>query len=222
MNKLVQGIFFPVGEEIEPLPIAVGDHTNINALIGGHFDCVRRNFDPEELYEASGRPDDAEPFVCVGYVHDEGILLGLPLNKLATVVFGQQLYGDVVVVSGTSPTGEYDGENYDVPTWFGNAVHNGSLVEASEIVENLSEIASCLATAVREGMINRDEILMSILESAQGNEDARAIIAMLTMYGRLRKEGLIEKYVSEESNLPDDWEVTDDDIEEFFNKLGGN
>lgn len=223
MSKQVQGILFPVGEDTEPLPISVGDHININAIVGGHFDAVRRAFTPEEL-GGEDAPEGAEPFVAVGYVHDEGRIINLPLNKLATVVFGQELYGDVVLVSGTSPDGEYDGENYDVPTWFADAVHNGSLAEATVLVEKMSEVASCLALAVREGLATRDDVLLAIVGASQGDENAEQILSMLTTYGRLRRAGEIDAYVSTDtkSDLPSDWEVTDDELEQFFNNLGGN
>lgn len=223
MSKQVQGILFPIGEDTEPLPIAVGDHININALVGGHFDAVRREFTPEEL-AGEDAPDGAQPFVAVGYVHDEGRIINLPLNKLATVVFGQELYGDVVLVSGTSPDGEYDGDNYDVPTWFADAVHNGSLAEASVLVERMSEVASCLALAVREGMATRNQVLLLIVGAGSGNEDAQESLSLLTAYGRLRLAGEIEPYVSTDTNsseFPADWELSDEDIENFFNSLGG-
>lgn len=223
MSKQVQGILFPVGEDTEPLPISVGDHININALVGGHFDAVRRAFTPEEI-GGEYAPEGAIGFVAVGYVHDEGRIINLPLNKLATVVFGQELYGDVVLVSGTSPDGEYDGENYDVPTWFADAVHNGSLAEATVLVEKMSEVASCLALAVREGLASRDDVLLAIVGASQGDENAEQILSMLTTYGRLRRAGEIDAYVSidTKSDLPSDWEVTDDELEQFFNNLGGN
>jgi len=224
MSKQVQGILFPVGEDTEPLPISVGDHMNINALVGGHFDAVRRAFTPEEL-GAEDAPEGATPFVAVGYVHDEGRIINLPLNKLATVVFGQELYGDVVLVSGTEPdTLEYDGENYDVPTWFADAVHNGSLAQATVLVEKMSEVASCLALAVREGLATREDVLLAIVGVSQGDEYAEEVLSMLTNYGRLRRAGDIDAYVSTDTNtnLPSDWEVTDEELEEFFNNLGGN
>lgn len=68
----------------------------LNELCGGWIDCVRN--------------DD-----IVGYVNDEGLLIGLDANVLASVLFGRPLVGDVVVLGALSEEGEYDGENYDVP-----------------------------------------------------------------------------------------------------------
>jgi hypothetical protein len=68
----------------------------LNELCGGWIDCVRN--------------DD-----IVGYVNDEGLLIGLDPNVLASVLFGRPLVGDVVVLGALSEEGEYDGENHDVP-----------------------------------------------------------------------------------------------------------
>lgn len=68
----------------------------LNELCGGWIDCVRN----EDI---------------VGYVNDEGLLIGLDPNVLASVLFGRPLVGDVVVLGALSEEGEYDGENHDVP-----------------------------------------------------------------------------------------------------------
>jgi hypothetical protein len=78
------------------------DDGNFGAVIrefcGGHFDCVRVN--------------DTQ---VVLYVHDEGHLIGLPINPVATAFARQILAGTVVMVGSHSPQGVYDGENYSVP-----------------------------------------------------------------------------------------------------------
>ena len=68
----------------------------LNELCGGWIDYVRN----EDI---------------VGYVNDEGLLIGLDANVLASVLFGRPLVGDVVVLGALSEEGEYDGENHDVP-----------------------------------------------------------------------------------------------------------
>jgi len=75
----------------------INAHTEINRLVGGWFDCVNRH-----------------GFTV--YVHDEGLLIGLRPNNAATLITGQVLVGDVVLVGNLSPSGEYDGENYEPPT----------------------------------------------------------------------------------------------------------
>lgn len=71
-------------------------YDRLNELCGGWLDCVRL--------------DDV-----VGYVNDEGLLIGLTPNVFASALFGQPLVGDCVVVGSLNESGEYDGENHDVP-----------------------------------------------------------------------------------------------------------
>lgn len=71
----------------------------LQTMVGGLIDCVRN--------------DD-----LVGYVNDEGLLMGLPLNGWASLMLGQPLVGDVVIVGGYNKAGYYDGENHDIPEWF--------------------------------------------------------------------------------------------------------
>jgi len=65
-------------------------------VVGGWIDAVR-----------------AEDFV--GYVNDEGLLIGLDYNPVASALFGQTLVGNVAVVGAFDSNGVYDGENHDVP-----------------------------------------------------------------------------------------------------------
>jgi hypothetical protein len=74
-------------------------HTLIHEIVGGWFDCVRG----EEI---------------VGYVHDEGLLIGLPVNAVASMLFQRPLVGDCVVIGSLNERGEYDGENHDVPATY--------------------------------------------------------------------------------------------------------
>lgn len=46
-----------------------------------------------------------------GYVNDEGLLIGLPLNPIASILFGRYLVGDVVVCGAVDD----DGNDTDVP-----------------------------------------------------------------------------------------------------------
>jgi hypothetical protein len=72
-------------------------HKVIHDIVDGWFDCVRQ-----------------EQFV--GYVNDEGLLIGLPVNIVASVLFGRPLVGNCVILGSLNENGEYDGENYDVPS----------------------------------------------------------------------------------------------------------
>lgn len=74
-------------------------HVVLNEICGGWIDCVRN--------------DDV-----VGYVHDEGLLIGLSPNALASLLFGRPLVGNCVVLGALNAQGEYDGENHDVPPMY--------------------------------------------------------------------------------------------------------
>ena len=88
--------------EVIPLELTNNnDHEIIRESVGGWFDCVR-NHDRR----------------IVGYVHDEGLLLDMEPNYLASALFMREIRGNVVVVNGYNEDGEYDGESYDLPTEF--------------------------------------------------------------------------------------------------------
>lgn len=71
----------------------------IRQTVGGHFDCVR---------DRAGRSH--------AYCHDEGLLLGLPINPIATAFFGRIIAGDVVVFGSLNAEGVADGYEYSVST----------------------------------------------------------------------------------------------------------
>lgn len=104
-------------------------HQAINELVGGWFDCVR-NYDNDEPTSQ-----------IVGYIHDEGLLIGLPINYVASALFARPLVGDCVIVGALSEQGDYDGENHDLPEAFltsdfatlAQEVHNDPQVR--EVVE---------------------------------------------------------------------------------------
>lgn len=88
--------------EIEPLELNnETDAELIREKIGGWFDCVR-----------------SHEKKIVGYVHDEGLIIGLPANPVATFLFDQLLAGDCVIVGSYSEKGEYDGESHELPSHF--------------------------------------------------------------------------------------------------------
>jgi hypothetical protein len=52
------------------------------------------------------------------YVHDEGLLIGLKANAIASVLTNRLIVGDVLIVGNRDKQGNYDGENHDVPAMF--------------------------------------------------------------------------------------------------------
>lgn len=52
------------------------------------------------------------------YVHDEGLLLGFPVNAIGSVLASRLIVGNVIFVGNKSPEGVYDGADYDAPHMF--------------------------------------------------------------------------------------------------------
>lgn len=77
-----------------------GEQSNYEVIrdgVGGLLDTVRN-----------------DEVVC--YVHDEGLLIGLPVNVVASMLFQRPLVGDVVLVGYLNEYGESDGYDYDLPS----------------------------------------------------------------------------------------------------------
>jgi hypothetical protein len=102
-------------------------HTLIHEIVGGWFDCVRG----EEI---------------VGYVHDEGLLIGLPVNAVASMLFQRPLVGDCVVIGSLNEKGEYDGENHDVPV----AYTSGRFFDFAKEIAEMEVIKEMLAKTISE------------------------------------------------------------------------
>lgn len=79
--------------------VTKGDSFSINELVGGWFDAVTSTDTTVDL---------------VGYVHDEGLLLGLPMNPVATALFGKIIVGPCVVFRCVNEKNKYDGEDYSL------------------------------------------------------------------------------------------------------------
>ena len=98
----------------------------INTAVGGWFDAVH--------------PYPNDDLNIVGYVHDEGLLMGLEPNPVASALFGRFLVGTVVVVGALNEEGKYDGDSHSVGqdaidrlTWLcsAQAMWKDHLVESS-------------------------------------------------------------------------------------------
>ena len=96
---MIQAIL--ITTENEAIRVELPDTGSLHTLqdhVGGLIDVVRR--------------DD-----FVGYVNDEGLLIGLDFNLMASALFNQYLVGNVVIVGALNENGEYDGDNHDTPSW---------------------------------------------------------------------------------------------------------
>lgn len=141
----------------------------IQAKVGGYIDSVKT--------QAINEADDTE-MVLVGYVHDEGRILDMPLNPLASIVFNRELVGDVVLVNGTNPeNGDYDGENYDLPLDFINYIMHMH-PEVVRMLQFSKGLSSSVALAYRAGVVTKEELeyVMDYADKAQQNGEFMAAV----------------------------------------------
>lgn len=215
------GILLPC-DGTEPLPVSVGDHNHIGEMVGGLFDAVRFDYDAEAI-EILDAPASAQEFVAVGYVNDTGLLDGMPVNIMASIVFGRELRGPVVVVSGTSPNGEYDGDNHDVPTWFSDAVFEGGLHGLAGMLDSQAHLeADAIKLAYADGVFTDDQYaqLLAMMESNDSKYDdhiAEAIsIALVYVAGR--SIGVIGKFDRQayEAWEEETFSLSDEEIAKFW------
>ena len=102
---MTKALFIPATGEPRTITLPKENaHTVIHDLIGGWFDCVSL----------------AQGAVTM-YVHDEGLLIGLEPNVTATVLYGNPIAGDVLLVGSLNDKGERDGYDYDLPDLFFSA-----------------------------------------------------------------------------------------------------
>lgn len=124
------------------LPDEDGGYEVIRDAVGGYIDAVR-----------------ADDFI--GYVHDEGLLIGLAPNVMATLLFSRPIVGDVVIVGCLNERGEYDGENYDVPPLFLSAEFGEAcqkMAESELAVNHVAQLAEeVLETPPQVWAVNDDE-----------------------------------------------------------------
>ena len=216
MSNKVMAVLLPVGSNAQPIPVAISDIESIQHHIGGYFECVTMEYDPHEMFD---EVSTETKFVCVGYVNEDGLSLGLEPNELASTIFNQQLVGNVVIVSGTSPKGEYDGESYDLPEWFINGVFT-HLKTAVNLGNRLNAVMSglkkFLVVAIQDNLVTSEEITEMVMRAAlEGSAEDMENIQALSIYGYQRLKGDIpEPQVS--NPLPSEWDITDEEIQKFL------
>lgn len=150
MSTPVRAILLPAGINVTPQEVLYNDYKDIQQYVGGHFDAVRVN-------ARNGRND--ENVTLVGYVHDEGMLIGLEDNWLAMAIFRQPLVGDCLIVSGTNPvTGEYDGESYDVPEELCEYITGPMVDTVAEAHNQTMVVSEALDWAELSGVLSEEDL----------------------------------------------------------------
>jgi hypothetical protein len=113
--------------------------------------------------------------VAVGYVHDEGLILDMEMNWIASALFMQEIRGPVVVVNGLSNDYEYDGDNHDLPDEFITYMQTKFIDKVAETYNESKLVQSMLEYAFSKDMMTEDEVtkLLQHLESrVEGNEES--------------------------------------------------
>lgn len=92
--KLTRALVVPA-EGMPTTSLVANTYDFIQETVGGWFDCVRQKS-------------------FHGYVHDTGLIDGLPFNPIASIVFGQVICGDVCLFGSLNAQGEYDGDEHHI------------------------------------------------------------------------------------------------------------
>jgi hypothetical protein len=223
-SNVALGVYLPADLTVPPRIVPIGGLDDIQVHVGGIIDAVTTVVDPAEYgYEG-------DTFSMVGYVHDEGLLLGMPLNERACVLFERHLVGDVVVVSGTNPTsGAYDGENYDVPDWYTERIMDGTLDWVIACASNMADrISEAFVLAVDDGLFDQHDIDRALkgMEIGRSNihpDDAEIIdlIVMTCLAHHVEQTGRSMPNVDRRGLELLKQGLSDDMIAEFFRNEGG-
>jgi len=148
-----------VGAKVER--IQVGELENIQHYVGGMIDAVRKQV--------------SKDIVAVGYVHDEGLILDMEMNWIASALFMQEIRGPVVVVNGLSNDYEYDGDNHDLPDEFITYMQTKFIDKVAETYNESKLVQSMLEYAFNKDMMTEDEVseLLKHLElGVEGNQES--------------------------------------------------
>jgi hypothetical protein len=156
---MAKAILLEAGVGGNVIPVEVNGYKEIQDKVGGLFDVVRQQVN-----------DD---IVAVGYVHDEGLLLDLDMNWLASALFMREIRGDVVVVNGCSPSGEYDGDDYDLPSSFIDYMKTTFLMKVANTYNESVVVSTAFDYAIDNELLEQNEIdeLLNLMESSGNTED---------------------------------------------------
>jgi len=161
MNK-VTGLLLNAGVGASIDTVEVTDLESIQGYVGGLIDAVRQPIN-DDIY-------------VVGYVHDEGLLLDLEMNWIASALFGREIRGTVVLVNGNNDVGEYDGYNHDLPSDFIEYMKTAFLARVATTYNESQIILALLQSAASDDIIEPeklDELLEALSEAVEtGDRDA--------------------------------------------------
>ena len=188
-----------VGAKVER--IQVGELEDIQDRVGGMIDAVRKQV--------------SKDIVAVGYVHDEGLILDMEMNWIASALFMQEIRGPVVVVNGLSNDYEYDGDNHDLPDEFITYMQTKFIDKVAETYNESKMVQAMLEYAFNKDMMTEDEVttLLQHLESGvEGDEESMDYVN--------REFNRIYELIEEEMTVGATDQLVDE-IYDFLRKNGG-
>lgn len=153
-----------VGGTIEP--VVIDKLETIQGYVGGIIDAVTQQV--------------SKDICAVGYVHDEGLILDLEMNWIASALFMREIRGPVVVVNGFNEACEYDGDNHDLPDVFVEYMQTTFLQKVAETYNESTIVSAMLQMAIDEGVAEEheiDELMDLLLKGINGNEEALRVVA---------------------------------------------
>jgi len=227
MSKQTVGILVPSDDSMPSMPVQVSGYESVRDFVGGMIDVVRTTVSAHDIGAKDG--EDNERFTAVGYVHDEGLLIGLPLNARASVIFGRELVGDVLIVNAENTNGVCDGDNYDVPEWFVERMSDGSLERTITIGRSISQtVVDAMAHCVRAGIYTEQEVavVVAAMEDAihgRGTDEDREMVELFLMscvkYHMMHELGVDLDMVNIVEDVARNG-ISDDELEKFLQEEG--
>jgi hypothetical protein len=188
-----------VGAKVER--IQVNELEDIQDRVGGMIDAVRKQV--------------SKDIVAVGYVHDEGLILDMEMNWIASALFMQEIRGPVVVVNGLSNEYEYDGDNHDLPDEFITYMQTKFVDKVAETYNESKMVQAMLEYAFNKDLMTEDEVatLLQHLESGvEGDEESMAYVN--------REFNRIYEMIEEEMTVGATTQLVDE-IYDYLKKQGG-
>jgi hypothetical protein len=201
----VSAVLLKAGTNVQPEAVMVDGLESIQLLVGGCIDAVR--IDTQQINPDTGE-EETPRFTIVGYVHDEGLMLDMEINWIASALFQQRIVGNVVLVSGNSPTGEYDGENHDIPDTLFKWLSTSFVKHVAKTYNESVMVAEILEYVKNDGGFTPAEVTLFtetmqkvIEEGASDDTDGADIIdSMLEKARQHMMDKVIARTVEKESN----------------------
>lgn len=195
MSTMVSAVFLPAGVGVQPEPMLVTDYTDLQQAVGGLFDVVSTDMNTEGVS-------------IVGYINDEGIMLGLEMNYLASNLFKRELYGNCVIVWGLNDEGVYDGDNHDVPGAVYEFLTKDLLVDTAQSYNLAALMAAACEFAIVKGEATEIEVRMiseAYYAATQDGTDvdpgmAKRMAEILAWFTNYLEEAGLAEFINEEGN----------------------